>query len=345
MSQPTRSAISTSQASALAPMVELLEDELGAAGLPLPSTGSSGAGDDFALWYLEAVQVLEAHVAAADGHAPMTRDDVEMMCRCSLTARSLGEAIQLLHQFCRMLRPRSGEIALKETGSGCYFITDSMRRRRTMASSLVDIAGLFAFKQLFYWLTGGLARVNQVGIGEIPREDLLPFLRLFDAPVVAEGKRPYLRFDKGALEVAVTANVGDFALFFQHFPGDLFTGEAQLEPQVAAMLTASVRQALPVPTQAEVAATLRMALSTFRRRLTEQGTSFREIREACLLESSYALLDQEAYSVERVAQRLGYRDAETFRRAFKRWTGTSPQAYRISNASQAGSRISSTKRL
>ena len=314
-------------------MVELLEDELGAAGLSLPSTGSGGDSADFALWYLEAVQLLEAHVAAGDDHAPVTRDDVEMMCRCCLTARTLGEAIHLLQQFCRMLHPRSGEVELKETGSGCYFITDSMRRRRTMASSLVDIAGLFAFKQLFRWLTGGLARVNQVGIGAIPREDLLPFLRLFDAPVVAQGKHPYLRFDEGALDVAVIASVGDFEQFFQHFPGDLFAGEIQLEPQVAAMLTAAVRQALPVPTQAEVAAALGMALSTFRRHLAEQGTSFRAIREACLRESSYALLGQQAYSVERVAQRLGYRDAETFRRAFRRWTGTSPQAWREASLS------------
>lgn len=345
MIQPRITPVPASRPSALAPMVELLEDELGAAGLPLPSTGSGGDGADFALWYLEAVQLLEAHVAAGDDHAPMTRAEVELMCRCSLTARSLSEAIALLEQFCRMLHPRSGAITLKQTASDCYFITDSLRSRRTMASSLVDIAGLFAFKQLLYWLTGGLARVNQVGIGAIPRDDLLPFLRLFDAPVVAEGKRPYLRFGPGVLDVAVTANVGDFERFFQHFPGDLFTGETQLEPQVAAILTAAVRQALPVPTQADTARALGMALSTFRRRLTEQGTSFRTIREACLLESSYALLAQEGYPMERVAQRLGYRDAETFRRAFRRWTGTSPQAYRMSKASQRGSRISSTKRL
>jgi AraC-like DNA-binding protein len=214
-----------------------------------------------------------------------------------------------------------------------------------MASSLVDIAGLFAFKQLFHWLTGGLAPLNQVGIGAISREDLLPFLRLFDAPVVAEGKRPYLRFDTGALDLAVVASVGDFEHFFTYFPADLFTREAQLEPQVAAMLTAAVRQALPVPTQAEVAETLGMALSTFRRHLANQNTSFRAIRDRCLRESSHVLLGQEGYSVERVAQRLGYRDADTFRRAFRRWTGTSPQAYRISNASQRGSRISSRKRL
>jgi AraC-like DNA-binding protein len=303
---------------------------LGAAGLSLPSTGAGSDGADFARWYLEVVQLLEAHVAANDDHPPMTRDDVEMMCRCCLTARNLEEVIHLLQRFCQMLYPRSGKIELREAASGYYFVTDSMRRRRTMASSLVDIAGLFAFKQLFHWLTGGLAKVNQVGIGAILREDLLPFLRLFDAPVVAEGKQPYLRFDKDAMDVAVVASAGDFDLFFQRFPADLFTREIQLGPQVAAMLTAAIRQALPVPTQAEVAEALGMALSTFRRHLAEQGTSFRTIREACLCEASFTLLDQREYTVERVAQRLGYRDADTFRRAFRRWTGTSPQAYRMS---------------
>jgi AraC-like DNA-binding protein len=45
-------------------------------------------------------------------------------------------------------------------------------------------------------------------------------------------------------------------------------------------------------------------------------------------------LRDSALSVARVAERLGYSEPANFVRAFRRWTGTTPQAFRLSSTSR-----------
>jgi AraC-like DNA-binding protein len=315
-------------ASAFAPMVELLEDELHAAGIAIPSGTDSATRLEFSRWYLEAVQLLEAQVAHHNDQPPMTRTEVELMCRCCLTAASMADAITIIESFTRMLHPRAGEARLSRRADKIRFTLDSLRSERSTASSLVDIAGLFAFKQLFQWLTGGRAVVTLVGIGSMRRSDVLPFLRLFNAPILAQGDITFLEYPATALKEPIVARPGEFDDFFKPFPCAIFEIDTELEQQVSALITASVNQALPIPTQIQVARTLAIPLSTFRRRLSQQGRSFREIRDHCLMESAQALLLQPNIHINQIAQRLGFKDSDTFRRAFKRWTATAPTTWR-----------------
>lgn len=66
---------------------------------------------------------------------------------------------------------------------------------------------------------------------------------------------------------------------------------------------------------------------TFKRRLSEEGTSFRSL----LMEVRYAmakeLLESHSLSMRDIAERLGFSDASSFSQAFKRWHGCAPQNY------------------
>jgi AraC-like DNA-binding protein len=77
-----------------------------------------------------------------------------------------------------------------------------------------------------------------------------------------------------------------------------------------------------------VAAEIHMAVRSLRRRLDEEGTSFRalvdEVRQALAEE----LLTTAKLKLEEVAMRLGYSEPAAFVHAFKRWKGISPMAYR-----------------
>ncbi len=260
----------------------------------------------------------------------MSRNEVELLCRCALTASTLAQAFELIENFTAMLYPRAGKITVSRSASSLRVSLDSLRTQRTMASSLVDIAGLFAFKQLFHWLSNGQANCLQVGIGEIPRNDLMPFLLLFHVPVLAEGEKLYLEYDLCVDTAKVVATTGEFNDFFVDFPCNLFAQrQQQLEQQVSALITAAVKQALPIPSQVDIAATLQIPLSTFRRKLSMRNHSFRSIRERCLQENAEYLLQREAFNIIDIAQRLGFKDGDTFRNAFKRWTGVAPQQWRL----------------
>lgn len=79
-----------------------------------------------------------------------------------------------------------------------------------------------------------------------------------------------------------------------------------------------------------VADELSVSTSTLKRRLCEEGTTFRELRQSCLRESAMMLLLNRSMSASKIATDLGYSDLTNFSHAFKRWTGHSPSEYRLS---------------
>jgi len=82
------------------------------------------------------------------------------------------------------------------------------------------------------------------------------------------------------------------------------------------------------PSVQQVAEHLNMSARTLRRKLDEEGTSYRELLEAIKLEKAKQYLEDSALTVEEIADLLCYSDTANFRRAFIRWVGQSPAAYR-----------------
>ncbi len=86
----------------------------------------------------------------------------------------------------------------------------------------------------------------------------------------------------------------------------------------------------------EVAAKLRVSGRTLKRRLAAAGTTYSALLHEARLERARELLAQGERSIEQVADALGYSDTANFTRAFRRWTRTTPAAYRRRSASGRG---------
>jgi len=78
----------------------------------------------------------------------------------------------------------------------------------------------------------------------------------------------------------------------------------------------------------QVATQLGLTQRTLRRRLKEEGLSFRSLKEDYLLKKAEELLTESSMNIEAVALQLGYSDASNFRRALRRWKGQSPDELR-----------------
>jgi AraC-like DNA-binding protein len=79
---------------------------------------------------------------------------------------------------------------------------------------------------------------------------------------------------------------------------------------------------------APVARAFGMTPRTCMRRLAEEGTAFREIRDALRRDLAIRALSGSAASIEEISQDLGFSSAANFHRAFQRWTGDTPGAHR-----------------
>jgi len=92
----------------------------------------------------------------------------------------------------------------------------------------------------------------------------------------------------------------------------------------------TVRRTLPhgAPTLEEVASDLHLAPSAIRRALAGEGLGFREAIDAIRFELARHYLAQRHLPLSEIALLLGYSELSAFSRAFTRWSGTSPRAYR-----------------
>ena len=78
----------------------------------------------------------------------------------------------------------------------------------------------------------------------------------------------------------------------------------------------------------EVAPRVGVSARTLKRKLAAQGVSFSTLLDQERRERAVLLLSSPRASLEQIAERLGYSTPSNFVRAFHRWTGSTPAAYR-----------------
>jgi len=153
---------------------------------------------------------------------------------------------------------------------------------------------------------------------------------IFGAPLRFGAPVTGLHFDARFLRMPVVQDEAALRRYLRHSPAELLSRRdygADAASQVRRLLGGGLTSGLP-----DVAARLGVSGPTLRRRLAVEGTSFREVREQLLRDQAVASLVRGGESVEELALRLGFSEASAFHRAFKRWTGSSPGAYRAGTA-------------
>lgn len=78
----------------------------------------------------------------------------------------------------------------------------------------------------------------------------------------------------------------------------------------------------------QIAAELNVTSRTLRRKLTEEGTSFQQLKDGLRRDAAIHYLSQPGISVAEISRRLGFSEPAAFTRAFKQWTGVPPAVYR-----------------
>lgn len=80
--------------------------------------------------------------------------------------------------------------------------------------------------------------------------------------------------------------------------------------------------------RAEVARRLHVSERTLQRRLLDEGFTFAGLLEEIRADLAKAYLREPRYSVQEVAFMVGFSEIASFTRAFRRWTGVAPSAWR-----------------
>ncbi|MGX5698057.1 AraC family transcriptional regulator ligand-binding domain-containing protein [Acinetobacter kookii] len=82
-----------------------------------------------------------------------------------------------------------------------------------------------------------------------------------------------------------------------------------------------------MPSMAETAQALQIPERTLRHQLQQVQSSYKQIREQLIKDKALRLMEYKEYSIEMIAELLGYSEPAAFNHAFKRWFGHSPRQY------------------
>lgn len=153
----------------------------------------------------------------------------------------------------------------------------------------------------------------------------------FDAPVELGAPRNALVFDEAFLATPIaTADPKLFGILAEraHRDLELVAPAGDLPAEVAAtyrrLLTAAPRQTQVL----DVARALGTSTRSLHRRLSEAGTTFRAIEAQVKQALATTYLDDPQRTLTEIAFLLGFADTSAFIRAFRRWTGSSPNEVR-----------------
>jgi AraC-like DNA-binding protein len=97
--------------------------------------------------------------------------------------------------------------------------------------------------------------------------------------------------------------------------------------QIRELLKAHIGKEMP--TLNDIAATLYMSSQTLRRQLATVGVNFQKLKNQLRCDIAMDLLKLPEITIEEVSEKVGFSEQSTFYRAFKKWTGTTPGAYRM----------------
>ena len=313
----------------LSPLVEQLVEVCEGEGIVLASALPSESVD-FVSWYRSTIAAMAAEVASQEGHTPMPPGEVALLCRCVLSAANLVEAITIAKDFCNLIPSRGWKLSLVIDGDRARFIMNSTRGERNALSSLVDTVGLLAYLQLFSWIVGSPIKLHGVSLACQKREQVAPLLGLFNAPVLVAALVYSFEFDAALLQQANVRSPAELNAFLGTFPCNVYGARSNtgLLEQVTSLIEGAIYQAREMPTLGDLAQLLSLSQTTLRRRLREEHSCYRQIREDCLCRVASELVLHGDWSNDRIAEHLGFSGAAAFRRAFQRWTGLTPSEMR-----------------
>lgn len=85
------------------------------------------------------------------------------------------------------------------------------------------------------------------------------------------------------------------------------------------------------PKADEMADRLGLSLRTLQRRLADTGKSYQTIIDEVRTSLALEFLTNTSLSVAEIAERTGFSESASFRKAFRKWTGRTPSAYRATD--------------
>lgn len=238
-----------------------------------------------------------------------------------LSSDSVGQGLERLQRYLRLVNP---SVAL------------TVQRERSRVRVVVERAQTPLFTELALSLcvirfareTGGQFRAEHLSFAHEP-DDVAEYARVLGCRIRSKASWNGIVIAKSALALPLRRRDPVLRSWLERQANAILarlpaTGDACDE--VRSIL--STQATAGDMTLDAVARRLSITPRTLQRRLARSGTSFESVRDDTRREAAERYLGQTSLTIAEVTYLLGYSEPTAFIRAFRRWHGTTPHAFR-----------------
>jgi AraC-like DNA-binding protein len=240
---------------------------------------------------------------------------------------TLRQGLESLSRFDRLLTDDAGYQLLERDDRvvvRCASLVGESSRTQRFVSEMI-VAGLFK-------LIGSFSvhpRSAQVSFAYPAPSYRAEYARVFMGAEQFEQPFTGLEFDRALMNAASPSKDDDVHSALRSVAERRLLRLKQLTPYAARVRELLVQRGAAGPADmSSVARALGLSARTLRRRLCDEGTPYRSVANDALALIAKHQLSTTERTIQEIAHDLGFADASTFHRAFKRQTGMTPQAYR-----------------
>ncbi|MCA9605820.1 MAG: AraC family transcriptional regulator [Myxococcales bacterium] len=243
----------------------------------------------------------------------------------------LGTAVKNLQRFVGA-HQQGASLTIEEAGDEVrvgYRILDPSIQPRVQDAELTIGVGV----ALYRGLCGASFRAREVWLEHGAPDDDAEHRELLGCPVRFGMPTNAVVLDRDSMRQPTRAPDPALLPILERHASRILEERARassLAEQVRAAAAERLRDG--VPSALDLARPLGMSEATLRRRLEDEGTSFRAELDAARQALALRYMADLGLTISEVAFLCGYSDGTAFHRAFKRWTGDTPKGWRATAA-------------
>ncbi len=282
------------------------------------------------LWHGIA-QTLDDEFFGMDSHR-MKAGSFTLLCHAIIHADTLERGLRRALRFLRMvLDDMTGELHIDENGAHIV-VTDRTLVAATHERALPPPKRAFAYGTylimlhgLACWLIGRRIPLTRADF-RCPEPSFSEEWRiLFSRNLNFNQAHSGFSFPASYLEMGNIQNERTMKEFLRRAPAN-FLVKYNNSTSLSAKIRRRLREMQPVawPAFELLADQLHLSAATLRRRLDDEGESYRTIKDDLRRDLAIALLGDTQQSIAEIACELGFAESSAFHRAFKKWTGARP---------------------
>jgi AraC-like DNA-binding protein len=261
------------------------------------------------------------------GARPMRPGSFKLLCYAILHAGTLEHALRRALAFLNVVLDSPAGEFRQQDGQAEILLTspDVPRPAFAYRTYWLILLGVLC------WLIGRRLPLRRVDFACPAPANRRDYLQFFGAPVHFEEASSRLIFNASYLRLPTIRDEKSLRNFLRGAPANILL-RYRHEQGISARLRNRFKTTDPAtwPDFDVLADELKLSQATLRRRLKSEGQGFLAMRGEIRHAQARDLLGKRQYSVAEIAGRLGYAEPSAFHRAFVKWSGMTPAAYRKS---------------